>query len=348
MHKSFLRLLDDTNAKVINVIEENDEIIQGKLIFGNKQYQIIDGVPVFFIEGVLDNSKEQIQTNKTFSYKWGEVCTRYNTQAFNVSMKFVMKRLKPLGIHNENDFKNFLRDRKTILEVGSGMGWMSYYMAQNTDGDVISCEIGNGVFKGYNLCKELNNCHMVKADLMNLPFANEFFDYIHADGVLHHTPDCKNAIKTLYDKLNRGGVFWFYIYKEMNPVKHFCDDYIRKVYSEMEPSEALEECKAFTELGRELSKITAKIKLDRPIKILNIPAGIYDVQRFIYYNFLKCYWNEEAGYEYSNITNYDWYTPNNASQQTVDEVEGWLKEFGIEKYDFYVGNPNGLNVVLYK
>lgn len=206
MHKSFLRLLDDTNAKVINVIEENDEIIQGKLIFGNKQYQIIDGVPVFFIEGVLDNSKEQIQTNKTFSYKWGEVCTRYNTQAFNVSMKFVMKRLKPLGIHNENDFKNFLRDRKTILEVGSGMGWMSYYMAQNTDGDVISCEIGNGVFKGYNLCKELNNCHMVKADLMNLPFANEFFDYIHADGVLHHTPDCKNAIKTLYDKLNRGGI----------------------------------------------------------------------------------------------------------------------------------------------
>lgn len=134
----------------------------------------------------------------------------------------------------------------------------------------------------------------------------------------------------------------------MNPVKHFCDDYIREQFTKMSPEQALEQCKAITELGRELNRVNASITLERAIDVLNIPAGTYDLQRFIYYNFIKCFWNSQIGYDLSNIVNFDWYHPNNAQQQTEQEVRDWMKEYGIDDYDIYIANPNGMNVVIRK
>ena len=45
---------------------------------------------------------------------------------------------------------------------------------------------------------------------------------------------------------------------------------------------------------------------------------------FLYWNFLKCFWNEDLGRETSVVTNYDWYSPSNArrySKQVLDLIE---------------------------
>ena len=343
-------------AKIIDFLEDycdleiekvsNEEILEGKIKTSKRDIEIGGGVPHFY--ATSDLNQQQRMTNETFSYKWASLYETYTQDEFEVQLEFVIKRLRPLGITTKEEFVNFLSAKECILDAGAGNGWMSRFMAENTSGEVISAEIADGVYEGYKKCKQLKNCHIVKADLLNLPFKNNLFDYIHSDGVLHHTPDCKGAVKALYDRLKPGGVFWFYIYREMNPVKHFCDDYIRTEFNKLSPQEAEKACEAITELGRELSKINATIELKKPINILNIPAGTYDVQRFIYYNFMKCYWNEKAGYAFSNMVNFDWYHPNTASQHTVEQVEAWIKEFGIEKYDIYIANPNGINVFLYK
>ena len=54
---------------------------------------------------------------------------------------------------------------------------------------------------------------------------------------------------------------------------------------------------------------------------MGIKAGQYDIQRFIYWNFLKCYWNPDWGFELSKITNYDWYAPSNAKRFSEEEVK---------------------------
>ena len=43
------------------------------------------------------------------------------------------------------------------------------------------------------------------------------------------------------------------------------------------------------------------------------------VQRFIYWNFLKCFWKEDWGFDLSKSTNYDWYAPSNAKRFSKDE-----------------------------
>jgi hypothetical protein len=48
---------------------------------------------------------------------------------------------------------------------------------------------------------------------------------------------------------------------------------------------------------------------------------VYDIQRFIYWNFLKCFWKEDWSFELNKCTNYDWYAPSNAQRFSRAEFE---------------------------
>ena len=74
-----------------------------------------------------------------------------------------------------------------------------------------------------------------------------------------------------------------------------------------------------TELGKRLSALD--VSFDAPeIPLLCIKGGKIEVQRFIYWNFLKCFWNEELGHDTSLATNFDWYSPSNARRFSEAEV----------------------------
>ena len=63
-----------------------------------------------------------------------------------------------------------------------------------------------------------------------------------------------------------------------------------------------------SELGKRLQDLN--IKFEAPdIPLLGIKGGEYDIQRFIYWNFLKCFYNQELGWDTSVVTNFDWYRP---------------------------------------
>ena len=71
-----------------------------------------------------------------------------------------------------------------------------------------------------------------------------------------------------------------------------------------------------TLLGRRLSDLNIEIEVP-DIPLLEIKGGKIDLQRFIYWNFLKCFWNEDLGLNTSISTNYDWYAPANAERYTL-------------------------------
>jgi SAM-dependent methyltransferase len=221
-------------------------------------------------------------------------------------------------------------------------------MAEHTRGTVIAADISAAAHTTYRNTRHLANCHVIQADLMDLPLPDGAFDFVIADGVLHHTPDTRRAVEALYAKVKPGGQFFFYVYRRMGAARYFCDQYIRQHFSRLEPEACYEQCEAITELGRELSRLNATITLDKPIPILGIPAGTHSVQRLLYYNFLKCFWNDAFDFETNNMVNFDWYHPHHAWQHTPDEVEGWLKGIGVEQYRFHPANPNGISVLLTK
>jgi len=87
-------------------------------------------------------------------------------------------------------------------------------------------------------------------------------------------------------------------------------------------------------LGKSLSDLKKKITIPNDIPILGIKSGTYDVQRFIYWHFLKCFWDPSDNLERSIGVNFDWYSPKYAYRHTPAEVKKWYKESKVKIIHF--------------
>jgi SAM-dependent methyltransferase len=221
-------------------------------------------------------------------------------------------------------------------------------MAESTQGEVYALDVSDAAYTVQENVADLPNCHAVQGDLMDAPFEDDSFDFIIADGVLHHTPNTREGVEALYRKLRAGGQMFFYVYKRMGPIRQFTDDYVRERFTQLSPEECYQACEGFTELGKALGDLRCQVHLDKGIPLLGIPAGTHDVQRLIYYSVLKCFWNDAFDAETNNMVNFDWYHPHHAWQHTREEIEGWLNAIEAKDYSFQDANPNGLSVLVRK
>jgi SAM-dependent methyltransferase/uncharacterized protein YbaR (Trm112 family) len=347
---------------------DGDEVIEGvfRCVDGH-WFPVVDGVPCFLggqlrpdfsrfaVRHGLPQSEvgagrlevsEQAITNKTFSDKW----TRFKQYGLDTASSGFLQDwyCKKLGVETIEDLKAFYREKESILEVGPGSGFNTRFIAEHSRGQVFALDISDAAFTTQGNTRHLPNCTTVQADLMEAPFPDESFDFVIADGVLHHTPNTRDAVRALYRKVRPGGQFFFYVYRKMGAARYFCDGYLREQFTRLSPEECYAACEGLTELGRELSRLNARITLTKGVPELGIPPGAHDVQRLLYYNFLKCFWNDAFDHETNNMVNFDWYHPHNAWQHTQDEVKGWLEEFGVREASFNDANPNGISVLLTK
>lgn len=358
---------DDGELQAEAFAAEGEQIIEGALIAADGSWvPVLNGVPSF-LTGVLQTdltdfatrhglalhatqarpaAGEQARTNTTFSDKW----TRFKNYGFEPQHQEFLYGwfMKKFNLGSLNELRAFYAKRNRILECGPGSGFNARFMAEQTPGEVFALDISAAAMTTFENTRDLPNCTVVQADLMDAPFPDEYFDFIIADGVLHHTPDTRAAVEALYRKLEPGGQFFFYLYKKMGASRAFTDDHIRNAFMPMSPDECYSACEGLTELGRELSRVNAKITLEKPIPVLGIPAGTHDVQRLVYYNWVKCFWNEAFDFETNNMVNFDWYHPHNAWQHTQDEVECWLRNLGAEEWQVNDANPNGISVLVTK
>lgn len=370
MRKELLKnlKLDDGHLTLEIFESEGEHIIRGVLSDENgKWYPVERGVPCFLDGGLRpDQSKfreehelqpinaenadltesEQLETNVTFSDKWGKF-RDYGTLAEHQEFLFDWY-VKKFGLSNIDELREFYSGKKRVLEVGPGSGFNAQFVSASTKGEVFTVDISEAAYTTYGNTHQFPNCHAIQADLMQTPFEDEYFDFIMADGVLHHTPNTQAAVNALYKKLAPGGQMFFYIYKQMGAMRRFADEYVRERFTKMTPDACYAACEGFTELGKALSAVNQSITLEKGIDVLGIPAGTHDVQRLMYYNFVKCFWNDAFDWETNNMVNFDWYHPHNAWQHTEGEVTDWLVALGASSYQFNDANPNGISVMVTK
>jgi len=292
------------------------------LISKNSKYLITNNIPNFVNN--VDNVKQK-QVQKSFEEKWTKTNFAQDDKEFENHIKPIY--LEMMGLQ-EKDLKIF--KNKVILEIGIGSGSSSRLWAPQAK-EFHGIDISRAIFSVHKTLRTLNKQIILsQADLNSLPYANESFDIIVSNGVLHHTPNTKNSIKNTLKKLKKRGMYLFYIYKKKSPVREFCDDYVRNQVSELNYSDALKKMKSFTDFGKSLSEQKIEIIIPKNIDILGIKKGKYDLQKFIYDYFFKCFWNESWGYDNSNMVNFDWYHPKYAHRHTNKEIKSWCKEFNLK------------------
>jgi len=307
---------------VLKIIKKNNkEILKGTLICVKKhKFGIKNGIPRL----VVDKTINFIKTEDAFSSKWKNFNKTYHSRKwFNHQRKWFLERFGWKTIIN---FNKFLKTRKYILDAGTGVGNSAKLFSKNSKAHVFAVDASDSIEFAYKKYSKTQNIHFLQADIRKLPFSKRFFDFICSDQVLHHTKDTRSSFKMLTKLLSKNGLISIYVYRKKGPMREFADDFIRKHTVKMTEKECLEFSKKMAELGKNLSKLKKKITISKDIPILQIKSGTYDIQRFLYWNFLKCWWSGEVPFEQSVATNFDWYFPKYAYRHTEDEVRKWFQD----------------------
>ena len=189
--------------------------------------------------------------------------------------------------------------------------------------DLTSSEVAKSNLSG------INNISIFKKDLLEDLSDLGRFDLIYCQEVLHHTTDPKGAFLNLTECLAANGEIAIYVYKKKAPMREFADDFIRDKISELSYDKAQKEMQGLAKLGKNLSELDAKF-YSPAIDLLGIPEGEYDVQRFLYHFFLKCFWNDALSDKENTDINYDWYHPQLCSRHTEEEIESWFEDINLK------------------
>ncbi len=284
------------------------------------------------------------QDQATFGEKWTSKDSMgiSDSSPYKAFMRGWM--LRKYGWKDESDFTTELEGRRFILDAGAGLGREVINLAKSAPKSVvIGLEFSDCAVNAVKNVSSLPNAYIIQGDILNMPFAKGSFDFILSEGVLHHTPNTREAFQKCCKVLKKGGEIAFYIYRKKGPLREFADDYFRQIMQNASAEEKWKIAESITAMGKALSDARAVVRITQDIAALGIKKGDFELQRFVYYNFLKCFWNDHLPFDENSIINFDWYAPLHAHRHTENELRAWCKENSVEIVWFH-GEDSGYSV----
>jgi len=201
---------------------------------------------------------------------------------------------------------------KLVLDVGCGMGRFAE-VATRWGAHVVGIDLSlASEVAAKNLADR--DATIFQADVFKLPFAPESFDYIYSIGVLHHTPDCERAFKSLPRLLKPGGRIAIWLYSSYNPWYRMSDVY-RKVTRRMSPQTLHTLCRGVVPLYG-IHQVLKKIPL--------LGTGASSVLAWI----IPMSFSKDSTWRI--LDTFDWYSPWYQSKHTYEEVFRWFEACGLE------------------
>lgn len=247
----------------------------------------------------------------SFGYQWRQF---RKTQLDDASRNFSEPDfIKKVGLKPQ-DLKG-----KLVLDVGCGMGRFAE-VATRWGATVVGIDLSAAAeVAAENLADR--NFVAFQADVFALPFRPETFDLIYSMGVLHHTPDCEKAFKSLPQYLKPGGTIAIWLYSGYNKWYRFSDQY-RKVTHRMSPR-ALHQ---FFSVA-----VPFFYWMERGIRVVPFigkpAAGLF---RHVFPV------NRQPDAEARVLDTLDWYSPRYQSKHTYEQVFRWFESCGLDQLT--VGN----------
>lgn len=303
----------------------------GELSAGGNSYSVVDGIPRF----VFTEDQGQCQTQESFGFKWQQLSTFDSVASLDNMRRWLVEKY---GFTDADDMRHYFSSRKLILDAGCGAAFSSStwldekwpILREKSQAKFVAVDISEAIDVAKSRLGKYPGCEFIQADVLSLPFPDNTFDTVFSEGVLHHTPSTKAAIKSVARVLAVGGEALIYVYRKKGAIREFTDDYIREQISNMSPTEAWEALRPLTKLGQAFAELETQITVPEDIPMLGIKAGQFDVQRLLYYAVGKMYWNSNLTFEECHHINFDWYHPKYAHRQTEEEVRAWCDDANLD------------------
>jgi SAM-dependent methyltransferase len=273
--------------------EQNDGCV---CVSCERRFPSLGGVPRFV---------HPLNYASSFGFQW----RRYSrTQLDDVSQRASERNFVSKTGFTPQDLKG-----KLVLDVGCGMGRFAE-VATRWGARVVGIDLSAAAeVAAHNLADR--DFVAFQADVFSLPFALDTFDYIYSIGVLHHTPNCEQAVKVLPQYLRPGGTMAVWLYSGYNRWYRFSDLY-RKITRRM-PAHTLH---ASLQVA-----VPLLYSVDRALRL--VPGVGRPLAGFVHYVFPV---NRNPDAQWRVLDTFDWYSPEYQSKHTYEQVFRWFESCGLE------------------
>ncbi len=282
-----------SSFKLLVKEKKGAEIKTGKLICVKckKSYLVVRYIPRFV------KSDKRVAN---FSFEW---LIHQTTQLDSYNRNKISKQtfIEKTGF-DKKDLKN-----KLVLDAGCGMGRFSEVVL-DYGAEVIGVDLSLSVEAAYKNLGKRKKCHLIQADIFNLPFKLNTFDAVFSIGVLHHTPSTKTAFMNLPPLVKKQGklAVWVYGKNTFDRYDTYFGGLLRRVGYKLP--------KRLLYLGCHLAVPlywTYKIPILGPLINLLFP------------------YSTDPNPRWRILDTFDWYSPEFQWKHTYPEVVEWYKEANL-------------------
>lgn len=278
--------------KLVAQVIEQGEVKRGYLISEcGRRFSIVNFIPRFVSED---------KYVKSFSFEWKmHDRTQIDTfSGYDISLNQFSKRI---------DFPLSQLNGKLVLDAGCGTGRFSEVIIKN-GATMIGVDLSFSVDVAFRNMGKHPLAHFIQADLFNLPFPKNIFDFIFSFGVLHHTPDAKRAFQSLSRLVKPEGKVSIFVYSSYNKGIVYTSAFWRFFT---------------TKLPKRLLYYLSFISL--PLYYLYKIPILGSICKML---FVIPMWKD---WRWRVLDTFDWYSPRYQSKHTHWEVFRWFEESGFRE-----------------
>ena len=293
------------------------------------------GERIFVCKGQPQTLDDEV-TAEAFSEKWTDYSKNDDIEQNKLFDFQKSWFLELYGLKSEHELKEIIRNSDLIIDAGAGLGYKSAWFASlSPKTTIIAMDYSASIFVAHQKYSAQHpNIIFVRGDIASTGIRDSVIDLCVCDQVIMHTSDPRATLKEFSRVIKNSGKIFCYWYKKKALPRELIDEYFREETKRLTSQELWDLSREVLQLGKMLNGL--KVTADFPdLPSLGIKGGRMDLQRFIYWNFIKCFWNEELGYNNSLSTNFDWYSPAKAKRFSKTEVFEDLATAHLSKVFFH-------------
>ena len=252
---------------------------------------------------------------QNFGYQWNRFAGTQVDKESNLEMSKI--RFFAETNWNKEDLSG-----KNILEVGSGAGRFSQIILDYTKAILYSVDYSNAVEANYKNNGPHERLHLFQASIYEMPFAKAQFDKVLCLGVLQHTPNFEQSVKSLIDMAKPGAEVIVDFYGINGWWTKLHAKYLfRPITKKMSHEKLLAAINTHVDWLIKTSSFFSAIKLG---KIFNRFLPICDIAGTMPPNLPYAQLRELCV-----LDTFDMFSPEYDNPQSIETVVNWFKKYGM-------------------
>jgi SAM-dependent methyltransferase len=281
-----------------------------------KRFPIIRGIPRFVPE-------ENYATS--FGYQWNHFSKLQLDSANGANHS--RERLLSETLWSEEDLKG-----QWVLDAGCGTGRFSEVTA-SLGAKAVAMDYSSAVVAAAENLSRFKNANVVQGDIFAPPFAAGSLPFVFSLGVLQHTPNPEQAIRTLVSLLGEEGRFAFTIYRR-RWYTLLCGKYlVRPMTKKMPKEELLKWVKRAMPVLFPATDLLYRVPVVDKICRFAIPVANYPKKQ----GFTRAQRYEEA-----ILDTFDALSPAYDQPMSIGEVTDVMKDLEVPAYQILTKTPINL------